>query len=405
MRNVAIIGAGPTGLFASSLLLDEGYSVELYDQKKQAGRKLLLAGKSGLNITRKMEPYTFSEAYGSRQDQMLPALTLFSPADLRLWLKNLGVETFTGSTGRVFPVSFNASGLLSLWTASLLSHKNFTFHREHRLIKIENGSLYFKYRNNVLTKKAPLLVLGLGGASYPATGSDGRWRKIFQKMAIQTIPFRPMNCGFECSWSSTFKKKVNHSPLKNIKLNFGHLSARGETVITSYGVEGGPFYQFSREIRNCIEKNGRAAVSIDLAPDLTQEDILIRLNRKRGKNSLANHLRKQLHLSPVKRALLKELTEKPIFNNFALLAQTIKHLPLNLQRPRPMEEAVSTSGGVSFQELDEFFMLKKYPGWFTAGEMVDWDAPTGGYLLQGCFSTASMVVEGIKKYDHSRGDS
>lgn len=397
MKNVVIIGAGPTGLFASSLLLGEGYSVDLYDQKSKAGRKLLLAGKSGLNVTNQMDTESFSTAYGCRQEQMRPPLTHFSSADLRLWLKQLGVETYVGSTGRVFPVSFGAEELLSLWMTSLLSHKNFHFHPKHRLIHIEKGSLYFEKENQILNLTAPLVVMGLGGASYPSTGSDGRWRELLEEIGLETIPFKPMNCGFECSWSPFFKEKVNHSPLKNIKLTFQNQSVRGEAMITSYGVEGGPFYRFSREIRDSIEKNDRAVVFLDLTPDLTRDEILRRLNRNRGKNSLSNHLRKQVNLSQVKLYLLRELTEKVIFNDFSLLAQTIKELPLILERPRPIEEAISSSGGVSFKELDNSFMLKKYPGWFTAGEMVDWDAPTGGYLLQGCFSTAYMAVEGIKK--------
>lgn len=398
MENVVIIGAGPTGLFASSLLLAEGYSVDLYDQNRKAGRKLLLAGKSGLNVTNQLGPESFSAAYGSRQEQMKPSLAQFTPADLRLWLKELGVETFTGSTGRIFPVSFGAKTLLSLWMASLLSNKNFRFFPEHRLVKIKKGSLYLEKENKILTLTPPLVVMGLGGASYPSTGSDGQWRNLLEEDGIKTIVFKPMNCGFECSWSPFFKEKFNGSPLKNIKLTHLNKSARGETVITSYGMEGVPLYKFSREIRDSVEKNERAVVFLDLTPDLPIKEVLNRLNRNRGKNSRSNHLRKQVNLSPVKFALLRELTDKTIFDDSSILALTIKKLPLILERPRPIEEAISTSGGVSFQELDKYFMLKKYPGWFTAGEMVDWDAPTGGYLLQGCFSTAYTVVEGIKRF-------
>ncbi|MCK5201155.1 MAG: TIGR03862 family flavoprotein [Spirochaetales bacterium] len=396
MENVVIIGAGPTGLFASSLLLAEGYSVDLYDQNRKAGRKLLLAGKSGLNVTNQLDPESFSAAYGSHQEQMKPSLIQFAPADLRLWLKKLGIETFTGSTGKVFPVSSNAETLLSLWMTSLLSHKNFRFYPEHRLVKIKKGSLYFEKENKILTLIPPLVVMGLGGASYPSTGSDGQWRNLLEEEDIKTISFKPVNCGFECSWSPFFKNKFSRLPLKNIKLTHRNQIARGETMITSYGMEGGPIYKFSREIRDSIEKNGKAVVFLDMTPDLPQGEVLHRLNRKQGKNSLSNHLRKQLNLSAAKLAILRELTEKTVFDDFSLLAPAIKKLPLILERPRPIEEAISTSGGVSFQELDKYFMLKKYPGWFTAGEMVDWDAPTGGYLLQGCFSTAYRVVEGIK---------
>ena len=206
-----------------------------------------------------------------------------------------------------------------------------------------------------------------------------------------------MNCGFECSWSSFFKQKINRLPLKNITLTFLNESIRGEAMITPYGIEGAPIYKLSREIRNNIEKNNKAIVFIDLCPDLNKSEILNRISQSPGKNSFSNHLRKQLNISTVKISLLRELSEKSTFKNFNLLSQTIKKLPLILERPRPIDEAISSSGGVSFNDLDDYFMLKKYQGWFTAGEMVDWDAPTGGYLLQGCFSTAFRVVEGIKK--------
>jgi len=395
--NVIIIGAGPTGLFASSLLLQEGFSVDLYDQKKDTGRKLLLAGKSGLNITNSIPFDSFVEAYGCHQKQMKPALTHFSPADLRLWLKNLGVETFVGSSGSVFPFSKGSTRLLSLWMNNLNSNKNFTFHPEHRLVQLEKNYVYFETANNTLRVKAPLLVMSLGGASYPSTGSDGKWSNILKNMDITLKSFKPMNCGFEYSWSSFFRQKIDRMPLKNIKLTFQDQSIRGEVMITSYGIEGGPVYKLSRELRDTIENNNKAIVFIDLSPDLTKEEILHRINRSPGKTSLSNHLRKQLHLSAVKISLLRELTEKSTFDDFTILAETIKKLPIILESPRPVDEAISSSGGVSFRDLDDFFMLKKNPGWFTAGEMVDWDAPTGGYLLQGCFSTAFRVVEGIKK--------
>lgn len=396
-KNVVIIGAGPTGLFASSLLLKEGFSVDLYDQKTDSGRKLLLAGKSGLNITNSLPLDSFATAYGPGEKLIKPSLKLFSPKDLRLWLKKMEIETFVGSSGGIFPVSTTANKLLKLWMDSLNSNKNFNFHTEHRLKKIEDENLYFDTPQKELIAKTPLLIMSMGGASYPSTGSDGKWSNILEAINIETIPFKPMNCGFDYSWSSYFKKYNNYTALKNIKLTHKETSLRGEVIITPYGVEGGPFYRLSREIRNAIEDNHKAVTFLDLIPDLSQEEILNRLNKKRGKTSLSNHLRKQLNLTPLKISLVRELIKKNIFDDYSLLAEILKEVPLVLEKPRPIEEAISSSGGVSFIELDKYFMLKKHPGWFTAGEMVDWDAPTGGFLLQACFSTAFTVVEGIKK--------
>ncbi|MCK5672912.1 MAG: TIGR03862 family flavoprotein [Spirochaetales bacterium] len=396
IKNVVVIGAGPTGLFASSLLLKEGFSVDLYDQKKNAGRKFLLAGKSGLNLTNNRSFDSFVKAYDGRQIQMEPALTHFSPEDLRLWFKKLGVKTFEGSSGGVFPVSIGAKKILTLWMDSLNSHKNFKFHPDHQLIKIEKDNIFLKTGKDIIKVHVPLLIMGMGGASYPGTGSDGRWNKILNDIDIETIPFKPMNCGFECSWSSYFKNYTNHIPIKNVQLTHNNQSIRGDILITPYGIEGRPVYILSREIRNAIEKNQKTTVYLDLTPDLPIKEITKRLNRRQGKNSLSNHLRKQLNFSPIKISILRELTDKNIISDYSLLAYTLKKLPLSLNKTRPIKEAISSSGGVSFHELDNHFMLRKYPGWFTAGEMVDWDAPTGGYLLQGCFSTAYMVVKGIK---------
>jgi uncharacterized flavoprotein (TIGR03862 family) len=398
MKHVVIIGAGPTGLFASSLLLGKGYSVDLYDQMSQAGRKLLLAGKSGLNITNNKDAEIFYQAYGSHEKEMKPSLSRFTPTDLRYWLSELGIKTFEGSTGSVFPNSLKATELLRLWMEKLNSYSTFKFYPDHKLIKIEEKIIYFNNNNKTFQINAPVLIMGMGGASYPSTGSNGEWLKQFKKLGIKTYPFKPMNCGFEYSWTSVLKAKFNNSPLKNISITLNNKTVRGEIIITSYGIEGAPVYILSREIRETIDKAKSATVHIDLVPDLCVEKVLLNLNKNKGKNSLSNHLRKRLNLPPIKTALFRELANEDVLNDFCKLSQTIKKLPLTLEKPRPIEEAISTSGGVSFEELNEYFMLKKYPGWFAAGEMVDWDAPTGGFLLQGCFSTAFTAVEGIQRF-------
>jgi len=398
MEKVVIIGAGPAGLFASYLLLAKGYSVDLYDQKKEPGRKLLLAGRSGLNITNTIEPDLFIEAYGDHKKEIFPALSKFSPKNLRTWLSSIGIKTFTGSSGQVFPSNKNTAELLSIWMESLNSNKNFNFYPGYRLINCDRKAFQFNKDNRNITVTSEFAVLCMGGASYPSTGSDGKWSKLLKNIGIKTIPFKAINCGFECQWSPFFKKGIDHTPMKNIKLKWKGREIRGDLTITAYGIEGGPIYHFSREIRNSLEQHNKENIILDILPDLTEEEIFIRLSNNRGKDSLSNHLRKSLKLTRVVILLLREFLQKEYLYNNNILAKKIKNLPISLDRPRPIEEAISSSGGISFTELDGHFMLKKFPGWFTAGEMIDWDAPTGGYLLQGCFSTAYMAVEGISKY-------
>ncbi len=398
MKKVIIIGAGPAGLFSSSLLLERGFSVDLYDQKNEPGKKLLLAGKSGLNITNQIEMETFAEAYGDHKKEISQALSNFSPTDLQKWLSTMGIKTFTGSSGKVFPVNKNTGEILSLWMESLNSNSRFHFYKGYRMINLKKKDIQFSKDNKSLTVTAELAIMCMGGASYPSTGSNGKWSAILQNIGIKTIPFKPMNCGFERNWSLLFRDRVDYTTLKNINLKWKDKEKRGNLTITSYGLEGGPIYHFSREIRTSLEQNRNENVILDILPDLTKEEIILRLNRSRGKTSFSNYLRKNLNLSGIKILLLRELLHEEQLKNNVILANKIKNLPISLESPRPLKEAISSSGGISFEELDKYFMLKKLPGWFAAGEMIDWDAPTGGYLLQGCFSTAYTAVEGISKY-------
>jgi len=398
MEKVVIIGAGPAGLFASSLLIAKGYSVDLYDQKNEPGRKLILAGKSGLNITNTIEPELFIEAYGDHKKEILPALRKFSPNDLRTWLGSIGIKTFTGSSGQVFTGNKNTVEILSTWMASLNTNKYFHFYPGYRLVNCNRKAFQFNKDDRNITVTSELAVFCMGGASYPSTGSNGNWSKLLKQIGIKTIPFKAMNCGFEHNWSLYLKERIEYTAIKNIKLKWKEREIRGDLTITPYGIEGGPIYHFSREIRNSLEQHSKENIILDILPDLTEKEIFFRLSHNRGKDSLSNHLRKSLKLTRVEILLLREFLKKEYLNNNDILAKKIKNLPISLERPRPIEEAISSSGGISFTELDEYFMLRKFPGWFTAGEMIDWDAPTGGYLLQGCFSTAHMAVEGISKY-------
>ena len=397
-KKVIIVGGGPGGLFAAFCLLEKGVSVELYDQMPAVGKKFLVAGHGGLNLTHSEKLTDFSKRYGVHENRFSELLQLFSPQDLRKWCQDLGVETFIGSTGRVFPTKFKAGEMLLLWLKKLKSYPGFKLFTHHRLEKIEKDkSLYFDFKGQevkISPSKNMAFLFSLGGGSWSKTGSDGLWTNLFSNLGLKMAPFQSMNSGFETDWSPHFKKKVNWSPLKNIKLSFNQHSARGELIFTPYGLEGGPLYELSALVRD--SKN--AQVHLDFFPDLSQKEVLNRIHKPKGKNSLSNHLRKKLKLSGLAFSLLKEQTSKEEFKDLDFLGQKLKALPLDLLRPRPLEESLSTSGGLHFDNLDDSLMIKKMPGFYVAGEMLDWEAPTGGYLLQGCFSTAYKACQSILSF-------
>jgi uncharacterized flavoprotein (TIGR03862 family) len=395
---VAVVGAGPAGLIAAEVLAQGGAKVTVYDQMASPGRKFLLAGRGGLNLTHSEAFETLLTRYGDAMPHLRPAITAFPPGMLRHWCEGLGQETFIGSSGRVFPKAFKASPLLRAWLRRLAA-QGVDFAPRHKWTGCnDTGGLMFATPDGAATHTAQACVLALGGASWPQLGSDGLWTDAFAKADILTLPLRPANCGFRIDWSDTFKSRFEGQPLKGIALGFGDLWVRGDAIVTRNGIEGGGVYALAAPLREAIVKDGEAILRIALRGDLASHDVEEKLRAPRGKQSLSTYLRKVLKLSPVAIGLLQEAGRAQSLRlelmSAAELAHFIAAVPLRLTGIAPIARAISTAGGVSFAEINEDFMLTRRPGTFVAGEMLDWEAPTGGYLLQACFSTGVAAGRG-----------
>ena len=398
MKTVAVVGGGPAGLMAAEVISAHGGKVDVYDSMPSVGRKLLMAGKSGLNITHSDSFDVFVTRYGKRRDKIEPMLKNFGSKELRDWVHSFGIETFIGTSGRVFPTGMKASPLLRAWIKRL-NASNVTFHLRHKLATIlPDNSLRFVTPNGEVTAKPDAVVLALGGGSWSRLGSDGAWVSMLKQAGAEVEPLHPANCGFDVAWSPHFREKFDGHPVKSVVLSFGEFHQQGEFIITKEGVEGGLIYAASAMIRDEIYANGRAVMLLDLKPDRTLEWLKEKLSRPRGKRSLASYLEKTLGVKGVKAGLLYEFVPKEDFTNADKLAESIKALPVPLVRPSPLDEAISSAGGVRFESLDENLMLKTMPGVFCAGEMLDWEAPTGGYLLTACFSSGYAAGNGALKW-------
>lgn len=400
-KTISIIGAGPAGLFSAYLLLKKGFKVDLYDHSSGVGKKFLVAGNGGLNLTHSEPLDDFCKKYGKDEVLFKSLLNDFSPEDLRSWCQEIGVETFIGSSKRVFPKKLNAAEILLNWVASLKNNPDFRLFLNHKIINfIESKTAIFETQTGILEKKIDTVIFALGGASWKKTGSDGKWFDIFKKSGIELEELLPMNCGFECGWSEYFKESIDRAHIKNIALIYtGYIEEkiRGEIMITPFGIEGGAIYAISHLIRNDILKSGQCHITLDLKPDLTEDQIIMKLDKKKAKTSMSNHLRKSLGLDKAMISLLYELGGKAAFDNHKSLAILVKGLSITFTGIRPIDEAISTSGGVKFTALTQELELKSYPGTYIIGEMLDFEAPTGGYLLQACFSTAWRAVNAIKR--------
>lgn len=403
-RYVTVIGGGPAGLMAAEVISARGVKVDVYDAMPSLGRKFLMAGKSGLNITHSDPFEVFVERYGKRRPQIEPLLKDFGADQLREWVHSFGIETFVGTSGRVFPVGMKASPLLRAWLKRL-SDSGVTFHLRHKwrgfpapVPAASSVVLEFLTLNGEATVKADAVVLALGGGSWSRLGSDGAWVDWLRQAGAGVEALRPSNCGFDVAWSEHFREKYDGHPVKSVALSFKEFHQQGEFIITEEGVEGGLIYTASAKLRDEIEANGKAVISLDLKPDRMLEWLKEKLSRPRGKRSLASYLEKTLGVKGVKAGLLREFVPKDDFTSGDRLAGFIKALPVPLVAPRPLDEAISSAGGVTFESLDEHLMLKSLPGVFCAGEMLDWEAPTGGYLLTACFSSGYAAGHGVLRW-------
>ncbi|MFJ4145366.1 TIGR03862 family flavoprotein [Pseudomonas sp. NPDC089734] len=398
--SVAIIGGGPAGLMAAEVLSQAGIKVDLYDAMPSVGRKFLLAGVGGMNITHS-EPYpAFLSRYAERAPFIAPLLRDFDADALCEWIHGLGIQTFVGSSGRVFPTDMKAAPLLRAWLKRLRD-SGVAIHTRHRWLGWNvDGSLRIAHADGEQAIRPDAVLLALGGASWARLGSDGAWLPWLQERGVGVAALQAANCGFEVSaWSELLRSKFAGAPLKNIAIGLHDDTPRlGECVLTETGVEGSLIYALSARIREQINQAGSATVQIDLLPGKALNDVQKALSKPRGSRSMSKHLHSQLGLDGVKAALLRELATREAFDDPALLSQAIKALPLTLIKPRPIDEAISTAGGVTFEAMDERLMLKQLPGVFCAGEMLDWEAPTGGYLLTACFASGRAAGSGILEW-------
>lgn len=395
-KKVIIVGAGPAGLFCAYLLLKKGFLVDLYDQSSGPGKKFLIAGNGGLNLTHSEGVEEFCLKYGRKTKIFKDILNDFSSKDLVTWFeKELGVETFIGSSCRVFPKKMKAGEALIKWLEILKKNEKFNLYLNYKFIKINmQKELIFEHSKSEVLVKANYLIFSLGGASWKKTGSDGLWKGPLEEIGVKVNKFLPMNCGFERKWSTFFKENIKRSYVKYVEVSFKEKSVKGDLMLTPYGMEGGPIYALSNLIRDNLGSK-ESCIYIDLKPGLSLNNIYEKLEKKKTKVSLSNHLRKALGLEKNTFILLKELLSPDDFKDMKRLSYCIKNLRVSFDRARPIDEAISTSGGVCFSNLSSSFEFKKIQNIYFCGEMLDYEAPTGGYLLQSCFSTAWRVVSSI----------
>lgn len=399
LRCVAVIGGGPAGLMAAETLIERGVRVDLYDAMPSVGRKFLLAGKGGLNLTHSEPSESFYARYGARRAELEPLLDRFGADALRAWAEDLGIKTLVGSSGRVFPTDMKAAPLLRAWLHRL-RQSGVNFHMRHRWCGWgDGGTLRFAAPAGERVSRTDAVVLALGGGSWARLGSDGAWVPLLTEIGVPIAALQPSNCGFDVNWSEHFRLRFAGHPIKSVTLSFtdsANLKHRrqGEFMATANGIEGSLIYAFSSQLRDSLTANGTAQIHLDLAPGRSLQRVVDEVARPRGSRSMASHLQSRVNIAGVKAGLLHEVLTPKDFTDPARVAGAIKDLPLDLIATRPLDEAISSAGGVTFEALDQGLMIRSRPGIFCAGEMLDWEAPTGGYLLTACFASGRAAGMG-----------
>ena len=399
-KRVAVIGGGPAGLFAAERLRAAGLAVDLYEAKGSPGRKFLIAGKGGLNLTHSEPRPQFDARYRERATEVAGWLDAFDADALRRWAQGLGVETYVGSSGRVFPVDRKAAPLLRGWVRRL-KEQGVRFHVQHRWLGWNgDGSLRMQTNDGEIAVQADATVLALGGGSWPQLGSDGTWVELLRARGVEIAPLQAANCGFDIDWSEHFRQRHAGSPLKPVIAHWRDAQGnthelQGECVASEYGIEGSLIYAIAADLREAINRDGYALLELDLVPGRELQCLHADLTRPRKGRSFGEHLRRAAGIDAVKAALLFEVLGKDAGNDLDAVARTLKRLPLRVLRPRPMIETISTAGGVRLEAMDDKLMLRALPGVFCAGEMLDWEAPTGGYLLTACYASALRAADGV----------
>lgn len=401
-KNVMVIGAGPAGLMAAETMAAAGHQVHVYDAKPSACRKFLLAGVGGMNITHSEGYDDFIQRYYDKAEWLATAVRQFDNQALRDWIHGLGVDTFIGSSGRVFPTDMKAAPLLRHWL-SRLREAGVVFHMRHKMLSLTSTSATFDHQGETVTAQADAIVLAMGGASWPKLGSDGAWQSVLAEQEVTLSPLRSANCGFYSHWSEHLRSKFAGSPLKGVAFTMTlasgqTVSKKGECIVTQDGMEGSLIYAFSKYLRDDIEAQGEASLSIDLLADISEQQLVAKLSSRKAKESFSKYIKRSVGLSGVKVALLHELFTKQTLSTPDGLAHAIKHLPVSFYQTKPIDEVISSAGGVCEVSLNDDLMLSKMPGVFCAGEMLDWEAPTGGYLLTACFATGRLAGQGVCRW-------
>jgi uncharacterized flavoprotein (TIGR03862 family) len=400
--NVTVVGGGPSGLMCAEVLATAGHAVTVYEHMPSVGRKLLLAGRSGLNVTHSEPIEQLLARYGRSSGRLAPSIHSFGPLELRLWCASLDETTFVGSSGQVFPASMRATPLLRAWLRRLAT-LNVKFELRHRWlgwVTAADGTtdgrrtLFSSTDDLAIEVSSDVTMLALGGASWPRVGSDGGWVDVVRRAGVTVNELRPANCGMRVDWTAHYVDRFAGVPLKNVAIDVEGVRVRGDAMITRHGIEGGPIYTHSAAMRDAIDRDGHCTMRIDLHPDLGVGQLIDRLGHRRPKDSITTSLRRTIELTPVAISLLREVTGNRVPADATELARLVKAVPLRIESTMPIDRAISSAGGIALDEIDESFMLRRVPGTFVAGEMLDWEAPTGGYLLQASFSTAVAAANG-----------